>query len=59
MTVDPTTPIIVGVGEVSERLNEPGRGISAVELGAGAATLAVADAGLTPEEFGPAGPRRR
>ena len=38
--VDPTTPIIVGVGEVSERLDEPGyRGLSAVELGAGAASL--------------------
>jgi acetyl-CoA C-acetyltransferase len=49
---DPTTPVIVGVGEVSERLDEPGyRGLSAVELGAGAATLAVADAGLTPEDL--------
>lgn len=51
--VPDSTPIIVGVGQVSERLDAPDyRGFSAVELGAGAASLAVADAGLVPEDLG-------
>ncbi len=46
-TVDPSTPVIVGVGQVSERLGEPGyRRRSPVDLAADAAREALADAGL-------------
>ena len=45
MTIDPSTPVIVGVGQSSERLGEPGyRGLSAVGLAAAAVRAALADA---------------
>ncbi|QKT06529.1 acetyl-CoA acetyltransferase [Gordonia sp. X0973] len=47
--LDPTTPVLVGVGQFSERLDDPGyRALSAVDLGAQAALAAIADAGLAP-----------
>jgi len=47
--LDPRTPIVVGVGQSSERLDEPGyRRRSPVELAADAARDAIADTG-TPE----------
>jgi acetyl-CoA C-acetyltransferase len=43
------TPVLVGVGQVSERLDEPGyQGLSPVELGAEAARRALADTGADP-----------
>src|SRR5512146_1558850 len=43
--LDPRTPVIVGVGQSSERLGEPGyRGASAVDLAADAVREALADA---------------
>ena len=43
--LDPRTPVIVGVGQSSERLGEPGyRGLSAVDLAANAVRAALADA---------------
>jgi acetyl-CoA C-acetyltransferase len=43
--LDPRTPVIVGVGQASERLDDPGyRGLSAVDLAANAARAALADA---------------
>src|SRR3982751_24704 len=43
--LDPRTPIIVGVGQVAERVDDPGyRALSAVGLAAEAATLAIRDA---------------
>ena len=45
MTVD-RTPVIVGVGQVAERIGEPGwRGLSTADLAAWAAERALADAG--------------
>jgi acetyl-CoA C-acetyltransferase len=47
--VDPRTPVLVGVGQVSERLDEPGyRRRSPVDLAADAARAALADAGADP-----------
>jgi acetyl-CoA C-acetyltransferase len=44
--VDPRTPVVVGVGQASERLGEPGyRQRSPVELAADAARAALADTG--------------
>ena len=44
--VDPRTPVLIGVGQVSERLGEPGyRRRSPVELGADAAREALTDTG--------------
>lgn len=44
--VDPRTPVIVGVGQFTERIDLPGyRGMSAVELATEAARAAVADTG--------------
>jgi acetyl-CoA C-acetyltransferase len=44
--VDPRTPVLIGVGQVSERLGEPGyQRRSPVELGADAAREALADTG--------------
>jgi acetyl-CoA C-acetyltransferase len=46
MTLDPRTPVIVGVGQVSERLDDPGyRRRSPVDLAADAARQALADTG--------------
>jgi acetyl-CoA C-acetyltransferase len=43
--LDPRTPVLVGVGQSSERIDDPGyRGLSAVELAAEAAAKALADA---------------
>ncbi|SDM27322.1 acetyl-CoA C-acetyltransferase [Nonomuraea maritima] len=49
MTVDPRTPVLVGAGQASERIDRPGyRRLSAVELGAAAAREALADTGADP-----------
>ncbi|PRC45901.1 acetyl-CoA acetyltransferase, partial [Mycobacterium sp. ITM-2017-0098] len=46
MAVDPRTPVIVGVGQFTERIDDPGyRGMSAVDLAAAAAQAALADTG--------------
>ena len=43
--LDPSTPVLVGVGEASERIDDPDyRALSAVELGAAAARGALDDA---------------
>jgi acetyl-CoA C-acetyltransferase len=49
--LDPRTPVLVGVGQASERVDDPGyRALPAVELGAAAAREALADtaAGVAP-----------
>jgi acetyl-CoA C-acetyltransferase len=47
MSVDSRTPVIVGVGQFTERIEDPGyRGMSAVELATEAARAALADAGV-------------
>ena len=44
--VDPRTPVVVGVGQFTERIDDPAyRGMSAVELATAAATAALADTG--------------
>ncbi|MBC3193033.1 enoyl-CoA hydratase/isomerase family protein [Pseudonocardia sp. C8] len=44
--IDPSTPVLVGVGQASERIDDPGyRALSAVELGAEAAREALRDSG--------------
>lgn len=44
MAVDPRTPVVVGVGQFTERLEDPGyRGMSSVELATAAARAAIAD----------------
>ena len=49
MTVDPRTPVVVGVGQSSERLGEPGyRRRSPVDLAADAAREALSDTGADP-----------
>ena len=46
MAVDPRTPVIVGVGQFTERIDDPDyRGMSAVDLATAAATAALADTG--------------
>ncbi len=46
MTVDPRTPVVVGVGQAAERIDDPGyRAMSPVELAAAAASAALADCG--------------
>lgn len=46
MPVDSRTPVIVGVGQFTERIDDPAyRGMSAVELAAAAAEAALADTG--------------
>jgi acetyl-CoA C-acetyltransferase len=48
--LDPSTPVLVGVGQSSERIDLPGyRGLSAVELAAAAAREALADTGVAPD----------
>ena len=50
MTVDPRTPVIVGVGQSAENIDEPGyRGMSAVELATAAARAAFYDCGADVE----------
>ncbi|MCH9723097.1 MAG: acetyl-CoA acetyltransferase [Actinomycetia bacterium] len=47
MIVDSRTPVIVGVGQFTEHIDDPGyRGMSAVELAAAAASAALCDTGL-------------
>lgn len=47
MSVDPRTPVIVGVGQFTERIDDPAyRGMSAVELAAAAAQSALSDTGV-------------
>ncbi len=46
MAVDPRTPVVVGVGQFTERIDDPGyRGMSAVELATEAVRSALADTG--------------
>lgn len=46
MAVDPRTPVLVGVGQFTERIDDPAyRGMSAVELATAAAAAALADTG--------------
>ncbi|MDQ0377077.1 acetyl-CoA acetyltransferase [Amycolatopsis thermophila] len=48
-SLDHRTPVLVGVGQASERIDEPGyRGLSAVDLAAAAARDALADTGADP-----------
>ncbi|HUD36487.1 MAG TPA: acetyl-CoA acetyltransferase [Streptosporangiaceae bacterium] len=50
VAVDPRTPVVVGVGQVSERIGEPGyQRRSPVDLAADAARAALADTGADPE----------
>lgn len=50
MAVDPRTPVIVGVGQFTERIDDPGyRGMSSVELAAAAAAAALDDTGVPAE----------
>src|SRR5258705_6273975 len=45
--VDPRTPVIVGVGQFTERIDDPDyRGMSAVDLATAAAEAALADTGV-------------
>ena len=47
--VDPRTPVLVGVGQFTERREDPGyRGMSSVELATEAAAAALADTGVSP-----------
>ena len=47
--LDPRTPVLVGVGQSSERIDAPGyRGLSPVDLAAAAAREALADTGVPP-----------
>src|SRR6476661_12948 len=47
MAVDPRTPVLVGVGQFTERIDDPAyRGMSAVELATEAAKAALADTGV-------------
>lgn len=47
MPVDPRTPVIVGVGQFTERIDDPDyRGMSAVDLATEAARAALADTGV-------------
>jgi acetyl-CoA C-acetyltransferase len=49
MDLDPRTPVLVGVGQRSERLDDPDyRALSAVELAAAAARRALEDTGADP-----------
>jgi acetyl-CoA C-acetyltransferase len=46
MNLDPHTPVVVGVGQAAERIDDPGyRAMSPVELAAAAARAAVEDTG--------------
>ncbi|TRW82029.1 acetyl-CoA acetyltransferase [Mycolicibacterium sp. 018/SC-01/001] len=46
MPMDPRTPVVVGVGQFTERIDDPGyRGMSAVELATEAARAALTDTG--------------
>ena len=46
MAIDPRTPVVVGVGQFTERIDDPGyRGMSSVDLATEAVRSALADAG--------------
>ena len=46
MAVDPRTPVLVGVGQFTERIDDPSyRGMSAVDLATAAAQAALTDTG--------------
>jgi acetyl-CoA C-acetyltransferase len=46
--LDPSTPVLVGVGQCAERIDEPGyEGLSAADLAGRAAAYALADAGTS------------
>lgn len=48
MPVDPRTPVLVGVGQFTERIDDPDyRGMSAVDLATAAAEAALRDTGVT------------
>ena len=50
--VDPRTPVLVGVGQFTERLDDPGyRGMSAVDLATEATRAAIADTGVSAEKL--------
>ncbi|GAB11318.1 hypothetical protein GOARA_067_00600 [Gordonia araii NBRC 100433] len=52
MQIDPTTPILIGVGQFSEKFDDPAyRAMSAVELAAEAARRAFDDAGVSPDRL--------
>lgn len=47
MQIDPRTPVLVGVGQFTERIDDPGyRGMSAVDLATAATDAALADTGV-------------
>ena len=47
MVIDPRTPVLVGVGQFTERIDDPSyRGMSAVELATAATEAALADTGV-------------
>ena len=47
--LDPTTPVLVGVGQCAERIDDPGyEGLSAADLAGRAAAHALADTGADP-----------
>ena len=47
--LDPNTPVVVGVGQASERLNDPGyRALGEADLAAYAVRSALADTGAEP-----------
>lgn len=49
MVVDPRTPVVVGVGQFTERLEDPAyRGMSSVDLASEAALAALRDTGADP-----------
>ena len=47
MSIDPRTPVIVGVGQVTQKLEDPGAGAEPIDLLANAGRIALADAGAT------------
>jgi acetyl-CoA C-acetyltransferase len=48
--LDPRTPVIIGVGQTMERIDDPGyRGLSPIDLAAEAARVAIADTGANPD----------
>jgi acetyl-CoA C-acetyltransferase len=51
VAVDPRTPVIIGVGQFTERIDDPDyRGMSAVELATAAAKAALADTGADAQQ---------
>jgi acetyl-CoA C-acetyltransferase len=48
--LDPRTPVIIGVGQTMERIDDPGyRGLSPIDLAAEAARVAIGDTGANPD----------